>query len=134
MTSDYWRLADEADTIASEIKADVAALTRTLAAEIDEVESALAAAKTRLAILTQTGLYADGIRDPNAPCSAFARGTPAPAPMGDCETDGHYICDECVRRVTCDGCGKRWSGCECPSYPDETIDNAFERALARGAT
>jgi hypothetical protein len=33
-------------------------------------------------------------RDPDAPCpsDAFEPG----APSGDCDTDGHYMCSECV--------------------------------------
>lgn len=43
---------------------------------------------------------APGVRDPDAPCDAFEPvGAPfARAPgTGDCSTDGHYMCDECVR-------------------------------------
>src|SRR5690606_4994163 len=44
-------------------------------------------------------------------CDAFDPGTPG----GTCSTDGHYMCDECTERKTCDGgCGKRPSQCECP--------------------
>ncbi|MGH9462243.1 MAG: hypothetical protein ACRD1X_13555 [Vicinamibacteria bacterium] len=52
----------------------------------------------------------DGVRDPEAPCEVFRNGTP----FGRCETDGHYLCDECVERATCEGgCGRRPSQCEC---------------------
>lgn len=59
----------------------------------------------------------DGIRDVDAPCEAFK---PAGAPYerakgtGSCETDGHYICVECVeikletlrrRQDQCEECG-----------------------------
>lgn len=54
---------------------------------------------------------APGVRDPNALCEAFEPGEPGP--RGDCSTDGHYLCDECVHRKTCAGCGKRPSRCEC---------------------
>lgn len=37
---------------------------------------------------------APGLRDRDAPCFDFEPGAPA----GDCETDGHYLCDECVER------------------------------------
>lgn len=59
-----------------------------------------------------------GVRDIDAPCEAFQ---PAGAPfeyasgvVGGCETDGHYICSECVeidlrvlrrRRDQCEDCG-----------------------------
>lgn len=64
----------------------------------------------------RTALGMDGIRDPDFPCDSFRRGSPLPpgAP-GACETDGHYLCDECVERATCAGCGRRpMDGhCEC---------------------
>lgn len=59
-----------------------------------------------------------GIRDIDAPCEVFE---PVGAPHerapgnGDCETDGHYICSECVhislrearrRRDRCEDCGE----------------------------
>lgn len=34
-----------------------------------------------------------GIRDVDAPCDAFGPGDPG---GGRCDTDGHYICAECV--------------------------------------
>lgn len=40
-----------------------------------------------------------GNRDPKAPCSAYA---PRPLRLGewaDCDTDGHYLCDECCHRA-----------------------------------
>jgi hypothetical protein len=58
-----------------------------------------------------------GIRDVDAPCDAFE---PAGEPFeqakgeGSCDTDGHYICSECVhislrvlraRRDQCEDCG-----------------------------
>lgn len=52
-----------------------------------------------------------GIRDVDAPCEAFQLGEPR---GGTCETDGHYICAECVeispkvlrrRRDLCEECG-----------------------------
>lgn len=54
----------------------------------------------------------DGIRDVNAPCEMFENGTPS---VGNtCETDGHYVCDDCAHRATCEGCGRRPTHCECP--------------------
>jgi len=99
-------------------------------AEVDRLDGLLSAAKVHLAVVTQTGLHVDGIRDPSAPCTAFVTGDPA----GTCQTDGHYICDECIERATCSGCGERPSRCECPVEPDEAPIDAFERALMRGAT
>jgi hypothetical protein len=57
----------------------------------------------------RTILGMDGVRDPESLCDAFARGTPA----GTCDTDGHYLCDECRERATCAGCGYRPTRCEC---------------------
>jgi len=44
--------------------------------------------------LDQTSLPRVPDRDPEAPCPsrAFEPGEPA----GDCDTDGHYMCAECV--------------------------------------
>ena len=54
----------------------------------------------------------DGVRDPESPCDMFRRGEPKHRAL--CETDGHYLCDECVERASCGGgCGKRPSQCEC---------------------
>lgn len=51
---------------------------------------------------------AEGVRDPEFPCDAFVPGKPE----GDCETDGHYMCDECTRMKLCE-CGRyRPSACE----------------------
>ena len=53
-----------------------------------------------------------GLRDPEAPCEMFEPGEPAS--RGGCDTDGHYLCDECVfialrelrrRRDQCEMCG-----------------------------
>lgn len=55
---------------------------------------------------------AAGVRDPDAPCSAFDPGEPEPG--SDCHTDGHYMCDECTRRASCEcGCGNRPTQCAC---------------------
>lgn len=35
-----------------------------------------------------------GVRDPEHPCSDFEPG--APSERGQCMTDGHYMCHECV--------------------------------------
>ena len=45
-----------------------------------------------------------GIRDPSSPCSGFA---PIPKKFageswGDCKTDGHYMCNECVHKIKVD--------------------------------
>jgi hypothetical protein len=69
---------------------------------------------TQWAILVEqvngrTSFGEDGVRDPENPCSAFVEGEP----RGDCETDGHYMCDECVERATCELCLKRPIHCEC---------------------
>jgi hypothetical protein len=56
----------------------------------------------------------DGIRDPEFPCSGFLHGKPS---QGTCESDGHYLCSECVERLTCDQCGKHPLWCECGKPP-----------------
>lgn len=54
-----------------------------------------------------------GVRDPDCPCEGFVPGEPSGSEHG-CSTDGHYLCDECIERATCeDGCGKRPMYCEC---------------------
>lgn len=63
-----------------------------------------------------TGVVFDGtpgVRDVLAPCDAFQPGKPS----GGCSTDGHYLCDECVERATCEGCGNRPMSCECQEVP-----------------
>lgn len=39
---------------------------------------------------------APGIRDPENPCSEFQPGPTSPSAR--CETDGHYLCDECEHK------------------------------------
>lgn len=51
----------------------------------------------------------DGVRDDDHPCAAFVLGKP----QGDCSTDGHYMCDECTERASCDRCGERPMYCAC---------------------
>lgn len=79
-------------------------------AELRAAEEALDRARHRLAV-AKGPTHVDGVRDPDAPCVEFRLGRPD----GTCETDGHYICDECIHRATCDGCGKRPAHCECPT-------------------
>lgn len=43
------------------------------------------------------------------PC--FRRGEPTTD--GKCQTNGHYMCNECSERATCFGCGNRPADCEC---------------------
>ncbi len=53
---------------------------------------------------------APGVRDPDSECDAFDPGEPA----GDCQTDGHYLCGECVRRERgCPLCRQTEARCEC---------------------
>jgi hypothetical protein len=41
-----------------------------------------------------------GVRDVDAPCADFTPGTsPGTLRIGDCDTDGHYLCEECVHVV-----------------------------------
>jgi hypothetical protein len=51
-----------------------------------------------------------GVRDPDAPCTEFEPGEPA----GRCETDGHYMCRECVHGRFCETCEQIEARCECP--------------------
>lgn len=49
-------------------------------------------------------------RDPEFPCDEFRPGEPA----GRCQTDGHYLCHECVECQLCEGgCGQIEARCEC---------------------
>jgi hypothetical protein len=65
-----------------------------------------------LVVRPVTSFGARGVRDPDANCEAFEPGSPRP--NGDCQTDGHYLCDECVHRASCPrGCGGRPSQCKC---------------------
>ncbi len=41
-----------------------------------------------------------GNRDPQNPCEAFAPRPRQRGDWGDCQTDGHYLCRECVHRET----------------------------------
>jgi len=43
-----------------------------------------------------------GNRDPDNPCYSFAPRPRFPDDWGDCDTDGHYMCDGCVHRKKCD--------------------------------
>lgn len=54
-----------------------------------------------------------GIRDVNSPCEAFVlvEGDGRPDGLGDCETDGHYICAECTR-IKLDVLRRRHDECE----------------------
>ena len=66
---------------------------------------------------------APGVRDPEYPCSGFDPGEPTLS--GECETDGHYMCDECTQRATCEGCGMRPVHCVC-SYCDVCFESTPE--------
>ena len=55
-----------------------------------------------------------GIRDQDAPCEHYDLDGSLGAVFSDCETDGHYLCEECVhisaralrrRRDQCEDCG-----------------------------
>jgi hypothetical protein len=55
-------------------------------------------------------------RDPENPCDGWKPGTPQFGAA--CETDGHYMCDGCEGRASCDcGCGNRPSRCACEECP-----------------
>lgn len=76
-------------------------------------------------VFADDGVPAAETRDPSNPCDAFVRGTPGA--LGACETDGHYACDECEERATCDGgCGRRPSQCECPERLRAAADTQAE--------
>jgi len=57
--------------------------------------------------------HLNGIRSVDEPCVEFVNGTPG----GNCETDGHYLCEECSRRASCTVCGLRPVRCECRVSP-----------------
>lgn len=76
-----------------------------------------------------------GIRDLDAPCEEFLPHGAEPLhgmhTFSDCETDGHYICEECVhiseralrhRRDQCEDCGEKLvhtvEGTYTSRYPD----------------
>lgn len=40
-----------------------------------------------------------GNRDPSAPCTAFDPRPWLQNDWNDCQTDGHYLCDECAHRA-----------------------------------
>lgn len=67
-------------------------------AQTDYVKSQQA--PRRLALVTMSPDVPE-VRDPNAPCDAFATAaaTPVLQRHADCEGDGHYRCKECVRLI-----------------------------------
>lgn len=54
-----------------------------------------------------------GMRDPYAPCTAYAPRPHEAGEFGDCMTDGHYQCDDCAHVKRCPDCGNRVNSCEC---------------------
>lgn len=74
-----------------------------------------------------------GVRDTANPCEDFTPGTPTT--RGQCDTDGHYVCDECEYRATCEGCGLRPVHCECYEREIEEMKKktkaAEEKAVER---
>lgn len=40
-----------------------------------------------------------GRRDPEARCSAYAPRERRPGEWGDCQGDGHYLCEECCHKA-----------------------------------
>ena len=58
---------------------------------------------------------APGVRsiNPGENCTDFEPIFPKHSGRGDCDTDGHYLCDECAHRKTCPGCGLRPIHCDC---------------------
>lgn len=81
-------------------------------ADLDSASAEAEKARLRLLLLTTDRTHVNGVRDPEHPCTSFVLGEPEP--VATCETDGHYICDECVHRKTCStGCGQRPSLCTC---------------------
>ncbi len=82
-----------------------------LAAQIAADEQTIVVKRRRLLALTGGGFGANGVRDPEYPCAAFVGGSPTT--RGECQTDGHYMCNECELRATCEWCGHRPTQCEC---------------------
>lgn len=103
-----------------------------LAAEATRAAAAAREARIRLIMAQGVAFGADGVRDPDAPCESFRSGAPGSriGRIGRCETDGHYLCDECVERATCPGgCGKRPSHCECPDNGRDAMWSRNVRAV-----
>jgi hypothetical protein len=74
-----------------------------------------------------------GIRDVDAPCEEFEPGEPG---RGDCQTDGHYMCSECIhvdlrvlreRQDRCEDTGEKLTVCKCNECCKmrATGDNAY---------
>lgn len=47
------------------------------------------------------GIGIKGVRDPLAPCERFNPREPRLEDIADCETDGHYLCNQCCYRKVC---------------------------------
>jgi hypothetical protein len=67
-----------------------------------------------------------GLRDPAAPCTEFEPGEPD----GRCETDGHYMCRECIHGKFCETCDQIEAQCECP-VDDEPVAYADDLVVIR---
>lgn len=52
-------------------------------------------------------------RDSEHPCDGFEKGKPLYWETPDCETDGHYMCDECKNARRCPKCNAVWDGGGC---------------------
>lgn len=63
-----------------------------------ELEFELEAVRRQSALLAGDAFGKAGIRDPENPCFEFEPGDEVSS-WADCETDGHYICKECIHNV-----------------------------------
>ncbi|UKJ74568.1 hypothetical protein [Azospirillum brasilense] len=68
-----------------------------------------------------------GMRDPHAPCIAYAPRLRLKGEIGECLSDGHYQCADCAHLKRCPDCGERVSNCECDdnSRADATTREAL---------
>ncbi len=58
-----------------------------------------------------------GMRDPDYPCAGYEPRPRSGGDWGDCLSDGHYQCNDCVHLKRCETCGERVSACECEEVP-----------------
>lgn len=67
--------------------------------------------------------HVDGVRDDDAPCTGFKLGPCSGA--GTCQTDGHYVCQECVH------IDPRWLGDRARAEREISEDADEELRLSR---
>lgn len=73
----------------------------------------------------RTAIGMPGVRDPESPCELFTPGEPSST--SGCDSDGHYICEECLHLKVCPDCGVRSVQCEC-------VDDVVTSRVSRSTT